>query len=32
MIVKTDVSDKNLLFSVKDKANKVVDVFSIESE
>jgi len=32
MIVKTDVSDKNLLFSVRDKTNKVVDQFSIESE
>ena len=32
MIVKTDVSDKNLSFSVRDKTNKVVDQFSIESE
>lgn len=32
MIVKTDVSNKNILFSVRDKTNKVVDEFSIESE
>ncbi len=32
MILKTDVSAKNLLFSVKDKNNQMVDEFSIESE
>jgi predicted phosphohydrolase len=32
MILKTDVSDKDLLFSVKDKDDNVVDEFSIDSK
>jgi hypothetical protein len=32
MILKTDVSGKDLLFSVRDKNDNVVDEFSIDSE